>query len=194
MDKIAVRLLGIVEDGCAALAVDQEKPGRVIEKRKPELSGEPIPVDFVLRGGVAPAIAWLEEINVGFPEETIVDGKTEIVVASGADGRVVAWGMVGATMKPRARVVDDAAGAINEGHILRVVAHLLFGNPTADIGLADPEMIRRQGSRTCVVAPAHDAFTPRGIVGEGAAGGRSEIVHRLQIKSRRGFAGGGQDG
>src|SRR5947207_14949477 len=92
--------------------------------------------------------------------------------------------MVRTAVKPCAGVVDDPVGSVNKGHVLRMVAHLLFGNPPGDVRLGNPETIGPEQPATGdrVVAPTDDAFARRRIVRKSAAGGGLKIVEGLDVK------------
>src|SRR5206468_11245138 len=107
------------------------------------------------------------QVDVGFSQKPIIDGKAGVVVATVADRRRVSGGMIGAAVKPGACVVDDAVGAVDESHVLWIVAHLFLGDPAVDVGLAEPKMVGGKCASHRVIAPAHDALARRSIVGEG---------------------------
>src|SRR5439155_4542095 len=95
--------------------------------------------------------------------------------------------MIRAPVEPRARVVDDPIGPVDKRNVLRIVAHLLFSDPLADVRLCDPEAIGPElsSARKTRIAPAHDAFARRRVIWKSAAGRRLKIVDCLNIKRGR---------
>src|SRR5262249_48079694 len=138
VDKIPVGLLGVVKE-IALLSVDENKDGPVIEEGSAELSAEPVAVDFRLGGAVAAAVAGAEEINVRLAQQSVVGRKQHVVIATGADRRIIAGGMVGAAVEPGTGVIYNAVGAVDEREVLGIVAHLFLEGPAGDVGLAQPE-------------------------------------------------------
>src|SRR3954471_2895240 len=92
--------------------------------------------------------------------------------------------MIWASVKPRAGVVNNPVRAVDERHVLRVVTHLFFRDPTIDVRLADPHAINAERviSGRGWFAPTYEALVLRRVVWKGRASGRRKFVRSLNIK------------
>ncbi len=183
LHNLAIRLLRILIDVAALLAVEEYPDVAPVQIGRTQLASDPERGLLGLVGWVAVQVANRGQHEIIRAQNRVVLGQIQLIVAGTRHRPGITGGVPRTAAVERAGVVTDPRIAVHERHVQRMIALLLARRPAVHVFLRHPQPVRAQYWQARRFAKAHEALAIRRVGGKTANNRRRAGILRLQVKS-----------